>query len=37
MDHGQIVQVGTFEEIKNQEGLFQKLWNKYQQASEAGD
>jgi ATP-binding cassette subfamily B protein len=33
MDQGRIIQVGTFEELKNQPGVFQKLWDKYWQSS----
>lgn len=35
MDQGKIIQVGSFEELKNQPGLFQKLWDKYWQSSKA--
>ncbi len=33
MDQGKIVQIGTFENLKNQPGLFQKLWDKYWQSA----
>jgi len=33
MDQGQIVQSGSFEELKNQAGLFQTLWDKYQHSA----
>lgn len=33
MDQGKIVQIGTFENLKNQTGLFQKLWDKYWQSA----
>ncbi len=36
MDQGKIVQTGLFEELKNQSGLFQKLWAKYQRSSTEG-
>lgn len=32
MDHGKIVQMGSFEDLKKQPGLFQTLWDKYQQS-----
>ncbi len=33
MDQGKIVQSGTFKDLKSQEGLFQKLWDKYQESA----
>ncbi len=36
MDQGRIVQVGTFDELKGQPGLFQRLWDKYWQSSKTG-
>lgn len=33
MDQGKIVQTGTFEDLKNQAGLFQTLWDKYQESA----
>lgn len=33
MDQGRIVQTGSFEDLKNQSGLFQMLWDKYQESS----
>lgn len=33
MDQGRIAQTGSFEDLKNQSGLFQTLWDKYQESS----
>jgi ATP-binding cassette subfamily B protein len=35
MEQGQILQAGTFEDLKGQSGLFQTLWGKYQESSKA--
>lgn len=35
MDQGKIVQAGMFEDLKSQSGLFQTLWNKYQESSKS--
>ena len=35
MDQGRIIQTGSFEQLKNEPGLFQVLWKKYQQSETA--
>jgi len=35
MDQGRIIQTGSFEELKNEPGLFQILWDKYQHSASA--
>lgn len=37
MDQGKIVQAGTFDDLKNESGLFQTLWDKYQESSKTED
>ena len=37
MDAGQIIQTGMFETLKKEKGLFQTLWNKYQQSAKTED